>query len=405
MRSHIPRNASPPRVRTLPVRRGAAMRHALLCAVPGLVLASAAQAVEIEAGDWTIDVGGFINAYYTATDCGNEMVGGLALAGQALGCGGEDKRTTIGNGLLPNALVTKFRTSQGGYDIGGTIAIMAHTATSSSIDANSGVDVRQAFFTIGDENMGTFKLGRDYGIFGANAILTDMTLLGVGMPIQATQRGRVTLGHIGAGYSWLGNYGQISWTSGSAGGVVFSAGLMSPVDNGIDHVSKSEPQLQAQLAWSNEAFKVWAGAKTQRFHAAEGTDPTVEDFTMTGAEIGASFTAGRFAALANVQSGKGLGILADGDQEDTKSTNWLAQGTFAATDKLKLGVNYGVSRNRDQEPATSGLKQNSNVTGGAYYALTSSVTFAFELSQTRSKGFDGETVKMNGVSFGGIVFF
>lgn len=405
MRSQIQKSVSTLHARRARSRLSSALRHARVLALSAACLAPAAHAVEMQAGDWTIDVGGFINAYYTATDCGSEMVGGLALAGRALGCGGEDKRTTIGNGLLPNALVTKFRTSQGGYDIGGTIAIMAHTATSSSIDANSGVDVRQAFFTIGDERMGTFKLGRDYGIFGANAILTDMTLLGVGMPIQATQRGRVTLGHIGAGYSWLGNYGQISWTSAPAGGLVFSAGLMSPVDNGLDHVSKSEPQLQAQLAWSNDAFKVWAGAKTQRFHPAEGADPAVDAFTMTGAEIGASFTAGRFAALANVQSGKGLGILSDGDQEDTKSTNWLAQGTFAATDKLKLGLNYGVSRNRDDEPATGGLKQNSNATAGAYYALTTSVTFAFEIGQTRSKGFDGETVRMNGASFGGIVFF
>jgi predicted porin len=405
MRMQNQNTASMRPVRVARAPHSCALRHLLALAAAALCAAPAAQAVEIEAGDWTIDVGGFINAYYTATDCGNEMVGGLALAGRALGCGGEDKRTTIGNGLLPNALVTKFRTSQGGYDIGGTIAIMAHTATSSSIDANSGVDVRQAFFTIGDDRIGTFKLGRDYGIFGANAILTDMTLLGVGMPIQATQRGRVTLGHIGSGYSWLGNYGQMTWTSAPAGGFVFSGGLMSPVDNGADYVSKSEPQLQAQLAWSNEGFKVWAGAKTQRFHPAEDADPALEPFTMTGAEIGASFTAGRFAALANVQSGKGLGILSDGDQEDTKSTNWLAQGTFAATDKLKLGLNYGVSRNRDEEPATGGLKQNSNATAGAYYALTSSVTFAFELSQTRSKGFDGETVKMNGASFGGIVFF
>ena len=51
--------------------------------------------------------------------------------------------------------------------------------------------------------MGTFKLGRDYGVFGANAILNDMTLLGAGAPTQATQRGRVTLGHIGAGYTYL----------------------------------------------------------------------------------------------------------------------------------------------------------------------------------------------------------
>ena len=378
-----------------------ARRRRLALLLP-LLFAPAAQAVEFDAGDWKIDVGGFINAYYTYTDCGNEAVGGLALASQGLGCGGQDARSTIGNGLLPNALVTKFSTEQSGYAIGGTIAIMAHTATSSAIAPNSGVDVRQAFFTVGNDNIGTFKLGRDYGVFGSNAILTDMTLLGVGMPIQATQRGRVSLGHIGAGYSYLGHYGQIAWTSPSLAGGNVTVAVVSPVDNGGTHDSGSAPQLQAQYAWSGDGVKVWVGGKTQKF---ESTVVGLDDFTMSGAEIGASFTAGKFTALANVQAGKGLGILSDGDQLDTKSTNWLVQGTFAATGKLTLGANYGISKNRDETLATGGLESNSNVTAGAYYKLTSAVTLVAELGQTRSDAFDGTTVKMNGASLGGIIFF
>lgn len=383
-----------------PVRRTRRRRSILL--LP-LLCIPAAHAVEFEAGDWTIDVGGFINAYYTYTDCGDEAVGGLALASRALGCGGQDARSTIGNGLLPNALATKFSTQQSGYDIGGTIAIMAHTATSSAIAPNSGVDVRQAFFTVGNADIGTFKLGRDYGVFGSNAILTDMTLLGVGAPIQATQRGRVTLGHIGAGYSYLGHYGQMAWTSPSFGGGNFTVAVMSPVDNGFSHDSGSAPQLQAQYAWSGEGFKLWIGGKHQKFEAIDGSG--LDDFTMSGGEIGASFTAGRFSALANVQSGKGLGILSDGDQQGTKSTNWLVQGTFAATDKLKLGANYGISKNRDETAATGGLESNANLTAGGYYRLTPGVTLVLEVGQTRSDAFDGTTVEMNGASFGGIIFF
>ena len=44
-------------------------------------------------------IGGIINAFYTRTHCsGSQNVGGLALASQALGCGGVDGRTVIGNG-------------------------------------------------------------------------------------------------------------------------------------------------------------------------------------------------------------------------------------------------------------------------------------------------------------------
>ncbi len=377
-------------------------RRSLALLLPGLLALPAAQAAEFDVGDWKIDVGGFINAYYTYADCGGDAVGGTALASPGLGCGGADDRSTIGNGLLPNALVTKFSTTQEGYDLGGTIAIMAHTATSSAIAPNSGVDVRQAFFTVGNADIGTFKLGRDYGVFGSGAILSDMTLLGVGMPIQATQRGRVSLGHIGAGYSYLGNYGQIAWSKTGASGAGFTVAVVSPVDNGGTHDAGSAPQLQAQFSFGGEGYKLWAGAKTQKFESLDAA--AYDDFTMRGFEVGASFTAGRFAALANVQKGTGLGILADGDQGEVDSTNWLAQATLKATDKLKFGLNYGVSKN-DDDFGPASLKSNTNLTGGAYYALTKSVTLVAELSTTRSKNFAGDEAKLDGASIGGIVFF
>lgn len=381
-------------------------RRTLALIVPALLaLAPAAQAVELSAGDWKVDVGGFVNAYYTYTNCDGDAVGGFALAGTALGCGGQGARSTIGNGLLPNALVTKFSTNQEGYDIGGTIAIMAHTATSSAIAPNSGVDVRQAFFTVGNGHIGTFKLGRDYGVFGSGAILGDMTLLGVGMPIQATQRGRVSLGHIGAGYSYLGHYGQIAWTSPAFAGGNVTLALMSPVDNGLagTHDAGSSPQVQGQYAWSGNGVKLWIAGKYQKFEPFDGTGG--QPFTMSGGEIGASFTAGRFSALANVQSGKGLGILSDGDQQDTKSTNWLVQGAYDFTPKLKLGANYGESKNNDDTPGALGLESNRNGTLGLYYKLTKSVTLVGEVSQTRSRAFDGAEATMDGYAVGGIVFF
>jgi predicted porin len=42
------------------------------------------------------------------------------------------------------------------------------------------IDMRQVFLTSGNESMGMFKLGRNIGLFGADAILNDMTLPGVG---------------------------------------------------------------------------------------------------------------------------------------------------------------------------------------------------------------------------------
>jgi len=389
--------------------RGQRCSATVLAVVLGIVgigmIPSNAQATSFKGKNWTIDISGFVNAFYTDVNCSGGTVGGTALAGEAIGCGGQKSRSTIGNGLLPNGLVTKATTTQDGIDISAQVGIMVHTATPDAISANSGVDVRQAFFTLGTPNLGTFKFGRDYGIFGSNAILTDMTLLGVGQPTQATQRGRVALGHIGAGYTYLGSYGQITYTSPTSNGFTFTGGVFSPVNNTGVYDSRSAPQLQAQLSYANGGFKGWIGAKTQRFYAAAGFTPTPSNFTMTAGEIGASYKVGIFSLLANVQSGRGIGILTDGDQGNVKGINYLLQGTLQVTDKLKLGLSGGISRNRDNVVSTGNFKSNSNITAGAYYALTKSVTLDFELSQTKSKDFLGNNAKMNGVSFGGIVFF
>src|SRR6185312_2507144 len=365
----------------------------------------AAGATEFKGADWTVDISGYVNAYYTTVGCSGDAVGGTALAGQALGCGGQKNRTTIGNGLLPDALVTKFSAQQEGIDISAQISLMAHVATSDALSANNGVDVRQAFFTLGTPDFGTVKLGRDYGIFGSNAILSDMTLIGVGAPIQATQRGRVALGHIGAGYTYLGSYGQIVYTTPGTTGLSFTGGVFSPVDNTGIYDSRSAPQVQVQLSYSGGGFKGGDGANSQRLYTNTGSGAVPETFPMTAAAIGASYTLGHFSLLGNVQTGRGIGILTDGDQGNAKGINYLLQGTFGVTDKLKLGLSGGLSRNRDDLASNADFKSNSNVTAGAYYALTKSVTLSVELSQTRSKDFAGDTARMNGVALGGIVFF
>lgn len=383
------------------------MKKIVLAGAAGVLLAPAAFAVEIKAGEWNVNVGGIVNAYYTHVSCSGDAVGGLALASQGIGCGGEENRTTIGNGLLPNGLVTSATTRQSGFDIKAHIGIYHATATDSAIAQNSAVDVRQAYFSFGNAELGTFKLGRDNGIFGANAIFGDMTLIGAGAPVQATQRGRVSLGHIGAGYAYVGYYGQMAYSSPRMSGFSVDAGVFNPVvDSPIvsasQYSTRSNPQLQAQLGYASGPMKVWLGAKSQKFH---GVTAGTDDFTMSGWEAGASLQQGAFALLANYQGGKGLGVLSDADQGNVRSKHWLLQGTYKASEKLKLGLGYGMSRNDDNTAGTGGLKSNANLTLGAYYTLTGAITLVGELGQTRSKSFAGGEGKMNGGSFGGILFF
>ena len=297
-----------------------------------------------------------------------------------------------------------MKTSRHAAILGATIAEAGSAgAAASSDDAignNSNVDVRQGFLTFGTKDAGTVKLGRNYGLFGRPAILGDMTLFGAGAPVAATQRNRVTLGHIGAGYTYLGTYGQVEYALPTMSGFDASVALMSPVDaSGTTYTGRTSPQLQAAASFAFTGGKVWAGLKSQKFDAPGGAG-----FTMNGAEIGGSASLDAFGLMVNLQSGKGIGVLSDGDSGPRKQTNVVVQGTFQATPKLKLGLNWGESRLRDGAVGTD-LRSNSTLTGGLYFGLTKSLTLTAELSHTQSKDVAGDTAKLDGVAAGAILFF
>ena len=99
---------------------------------------------------------------------------------------------------------------------------------------------------MGTDTMGTLKIGRDLGIFGGNAILEDMTLLGVGTVSDLTARGgNTTLGRIGVGYLYADWKSQIQYTSPNWDGFSFTAAVVDPwgvgtiAGNGIDYLSDS----------------------------------------------------------------------------------------------------------------------------------------------------------------------
>jgi hypothetical protein len=377
------------------------MKQKLFAVAAAVATLPTAYAVDFKAGNWDLTVGGNANAFYTGTTCSGDVVTGLALGSKALACGDKSKSTTIGNGLLPSMLNVSAKTSESGYDVSAVVGIGVAVATDSSIAQNNVVDVRNAYFTVGNKDMGTVKMGRDYGLFGLHAVLNDMTLLGVGSATKATQNGRVSLGHLGAGYVYAGTYGQAVYTTPSFGGLNVDIGLMNPVNpynQAASEVAGTGPAVQARATYSGQGFKLWAANKSQDFTT----------YRMNASEVGGSVSSGAFGLVANYQAGNGVGLLADGDQGDVKSTNTFVQVTYKATSKLKLGVGVGKGSNDKAGTGATGavnLRSNQNTTAAAYYSLTSNFTVVGELGNTISKGFDGKEGKQSSVAVGGIFFF
>ena len=162
------------------------------------------------------------------------------------------------------------------------------------------------------------------------------------------------------------------------------------------NTAADSPQFQARATYAGQGFKAWAGTKSQKFDGPAG-------FTMNAFELGGSASSGPFGVVGTVQSGKGMGILADGDQGNVRTSNYFLQGTYQASERVKVGLGWGKSNNDDG--AGKDLQSNQNVTAGVYYKLTQNLTLVGEIGQTQSKAFNGNSAKQDSVSFGGIFFF
>src|SRR5438309_9846306 len=236
--------------------------------------AGAAQAeIGMKAGAWDLSFSGNVNGFATWNTCDTKAVtvqGGLAC--NRVSPDGS-KEQAIESGLLPSALVFGAKSRQAGLDVGVTIGFypgISSTATGKRGIGRSDIDARQNFLTFGDKSWGTVKVGRDIGLFGSDAILADMTLLGVGSA-GAVLGGNTTLGRIGVGYIYTDWIPQISYSSPKYGGFQDSAGVFQGMDvfpfsgntNSASLTAHEQPGLQAKgsYEWTGTvAGKAWVSA-------------------------------------------------------------------------------------------------------------------------------------------------
>lgn len=398
------------------------MNKKLGLAVAGAVLAlsSAAQAgITIPAGDWTVDIGGNVNAFYINNKSNNDhnIEGGLANRQQD----GSDRSSSINTGLLPSWLTVGAKTRQNNLDVAWAISFQPGASSKTSLGLGGGSEFRQAYFTFGDASWGTVKIGKDLGVFGSDAILNDMTLLGVGSQGAVGQAGgtTTTLGRIGTGYMYADFNGQINYTSPNFNGFKFTVGIDQPLNtlnlSGESQDSNGQAQQApafvglASYSWAGDfSGKIWAEAKTQRVELSSDGRKTANVFG-----LGANANVGLVGLTGYYYSGKGAGttaFLMDGFASNggrRESDGYYLQATYVMPTSTKLGISYGESKldlARDESQSDL-VKQNRMTTIGAYHPLTKSINLVAEYSNVKSKNHLGDTNKSDIISVGGILFF
>jgi len=423
------------------------MNKNIKLAVAGAVLAMSASVAQagiiIPAGDWTLDVNGNVNAYATWHKAdfaapASAMRGGLAANKDVTG---EDTGQNINTGLLPSWLGFTGTTRQNDVDVSFTISMQPAVSDKNATGDATGPLWRQSFITFGDKSWGSVKLGKDIGIFASDAILNDMTLLGVGAGTATTSGAATTLGGIGTGYVYAAWKGQVAYTTPNFNGFQATIGITNPnqgidKDNNLAGVSGANSAVignhlnqdrfgmegKASYSFTADAFsgKIWVGGATQRVKLTTSlttTDATAANFreyTATAADIGATVNAGNAGLTAYYYTGEGLGttvFLGNGYNSTygkRDSDGGYLQATYILPTKTKLGVAFGRSnldRANGEAAADTLVKSNERLTVGLYHPLTKHLNLVAEWNDIETKAQAGAKNAVTTGSLGAILFF
>jgi predicted porin len=409
------------------------MNNKIKAAVAGAILASASVAnagITWDAGDWTVDMNGNVNAFAVFSDSKDSSGANGGLAATQNTTNDADKvSVSISTGLLPAWLGFTATTRQNDIDTSVTISFQPGMGGNQALKGGGNTENRQAFLTFGDKSWGSVKLGKDLGIFGSTAILNDMTLLGVGATGGTVGNGvnatggsagtTTTLGGIGTGYLYADWKGQIAYTTPNMNGFSATLGITQPwnAGGGLSAASTGttdQPAYEAQVSYSwtgDFAGKVWGGAF---FQDVTGLTTSNIDEDANAFEVGVSTSIANINLVAYGYSGEGVGTTGmlvqgfDTTGSARDSDGGYVQATYVIPMGTKLGVSYGVSKLDDNATDTGNLiKENNRITVGAYHPLTKHLNLVAEFSAVESESHlstQGDA-KQDIFSVGAILFF
>jgi predicted porin len=398
------------------------MNNTIKLAVASALLAAASSASAaggIVAGDWTLDIGGVVNAYVTST----KAKGAKGSASTSV--------NNITTGLLPNYLSVSGKTRQNDLDVAFTISIQPGASTTQAgiqggtdpgLGANGSQENRQAFLTFGDASWGSIKLGKDLGIYASDAILNDMTLLGVGNGAGYLAGNTTTTGRIGNGYQYADWKAQAAYSSPNFNGFQFTVGVTQAWNaQGVTSTEQrggKEPAFEgkASYAFAADAVtgKVWVSALSQKIVGLEndltGAARANTRATARAYDVGATVSASGFALTGYYFDGEGTGgRLQFANAFDTAGNKLNSDGYYVQTTytlpgvNTKLGTSYGESK---VKAGTGVVSTESNMwTFGAYHPLTKHLNLVAEYSDEQTKSNNVQNSNSKTMSAGAILFF
>jgi predicted porin len=288
--------------------------------------------------------------------------------------------------------------------------------------------------TFGDASWGSMKLGKDLGIYASDAILNDMTLLGVGSAAGSLAGNTTTLGRIGTGFMYADWKSQVAYTSPNFNGFNFTVGLTqawNAVGNGSATVNSTSASStgrggsstayegKASYAWTGDvAGKVWTSFISQKVEGLTsfvgGVATAQGDDRAKAWDIGTTVNVAGLGLTGYYGQGDGIGQTLqlnagfDAAGKSRDSDQWYVQATYAIPTGTKLGLSYGESTLDGNSGEAFNEIEDSMTVFGAYHPITKHLNLVAEYAVSE-RDIDNVAAdakaKAKTISLGAILFF
>ncbi len=271
--------------------------------------------------------------------------------------------------------------------------------------------------TFGKPTLGTFKLGRDFGLFAFDVIINDMTLLGLGGAFLSEDPAHTSLGGLGFGYVYTDRLAQMNYTTPDWGGFQGTLGIFQPFDgNGARSADTPGFHGKATYSWKGAVAGTVSATFLVQDVITSAATPTDED--IQGFDVFGKVSIGDLGLLGYYYDAEGMSSLAIGGLvfpgfgtpadnpasvtfEPEEVDGYMLQATYTIG-KARLGVNWASNEQDNVTPI-----ENEKLTFGVYYNLTPALTLVAEYSNQESEitTVGGGTDETSNINLGAIMFF
>ena len=363
----------------------------------GLSQSAMAEIVLYDQNDTTFSTDGYFNTFYVHSKVDRD--------GEQF----DRNQSRVKMGFLPNYIGFNFKKQVGDLKLGGRSSFWVTINDSETNGTESGIDVRQFYATVANDEWGEVLFGKDFGLFGRSNILLDEMLTGYGQvsdTLGLVDGGGVSFGNIGTGYPYPFPTAQVTYRSPVMSGLRVAVGIMDPVDTSgvaddpadqttqLDKAYQDTPRFETEITYQFEAggaqFYTWLSGMQQ---SSDNTDSSVRDVDSKGIGYGVQAKMGAFSLTASGFQAEGINPfftnnVGEAQLREIDSDGYLLQGSYRFG-KNSVALSYGKT---EDDGNGLGSAADFETRGVAFFhSVNDNLTLVAELNEFEARGRNGNS--------------